>query len=97
MRSTTNHQIHIRIKIPERKENKQNKCNNRCNVFSSFHNELYTIKNILDEKIEQYLSEMDDLLKLNNEDKKLIEAFRTYEEYKDDVSNKNNLLDQMVF
>lgn len=40
---------------------------------------------------------MDDLLKLNCKDKKLIEAFRTYEEYKDAVSNKKNLLDQMVF
>ena len=48
--------------------------------MQSFYSDLYTSKNISNEKIENYLSELVNLPKINNENILALEMFPTYDE-----------------
>lgn len=68
---------------------KINKANAILGEMLNFYEELYTSKNIRNENIESYLSEINEIpkYKLDNDDAQLLEFFPSYEECKEAVNN----------
>ena len=55
--------------------------------MQSFYSDLYTSNKISEEKIENYLSELVNLPKINNENILALELFPTYDKCKEAVKN----------
>lgn len=66
---------------------KKNKANAILGKMLNFFEELYTSKNIQNENIELYLSEIYEIPKLDNDDAQLFELLHSYEECKAAVYN----------